>query len=346
MVSIVILSHERFSDLRRTLDSINKLAGVECEVIVIDNNSNDKRIKKLEREFEEVKFIFLSKNLGTSLTRNAGVAISKGQYIWFLDDDVEITNPDYLKHALKAFEDNPEVGAIGGEASLDENDNIIGTKKLNLDLTGFTNGEIDTSEYGKLSEVQCLATCNLLVKRDVLNEVGGFDPWFFFYLEDLDLTYRIYLNGFKLLSFGQVPVIHWTSSTGRKTVFVSPRKNRVYFILKNFNFYRLLVMPLLDLIYIFNPKNIRRTLNFSRKSDLNAAAFYRGGGANRKLTVKKLFRGITKGAMFVISIYLGYIIAMPSIFDALKKRRNKKNYINSESIENYLIKEKYAEASD
>ena len=50
--------------------------------------------------------------------------------------------------------------------------------------------------------------------------------------------------------------------------------------------------------------------------------------------------------MFVISIYLGYIIAMPSIFDALKKRRNKKNYINSESIENYLIEEKYAEASD
>jgi len=344
LISIIILSYERYDDLCRSLDSIYQLNHPNIEVVVVDNNSSDQRIQSLSERYQTTKFIFLVENMGTSVTRNAGAAVSRGEYIWFLDDDIEIVEPDYVKHVLERFNTNSEIGAIGGEASLDESDTIVGTKKLVLDHTGFTNGIIDKSEYGELREVKCLATCNLFLRREAFESVGGFDPWFFFYLEDLDLTYRIHQEGYKLAVFGQVPVIHWTSFAGRKTVIIEPRKNRAYFILKNFPYKRLLIMPLYDILYIIKPKNFLRMVKFARKSDLEAAAFYRGGESlTRKLTFKKLLWGIAKGMTFSASIYLGYLMVLPSLFKALKKRGFHEDNISKKPIEKNILRPSYAD---
>ncbi len=93
LISVVIPTHNRYEELIRALESIKKQTYKKLEVIIIDDNSNKKLSKRIEKvikkEYKNYIYVKNSQNLGGALSRNKGVEIAKGKYISFLDDDDE-----------------------------------------------------------------------------------------------------------------------------------------------------------------------------------------------------------------------------------------------------------------
>ena len=130
LVSIIILNLNRKIDLLKCIKSIDSQTYENYEVILIDNASTDGSIEEVKKLFPKVIIYKTLKNLGTSYTRNAGVIFSKGELIWFLDNDIYLKDIHTLKNLVQLFIDDPKVDGIGGEAKINNNNEIIGTKKL------------------------------------------------------------------------------------------------------------------------------------------------------------------------------------------------------------------------
>ena len=201
LVSIVILNLNRKLDVLNCLKSIDSQIYNNYEIILIDNASNDGSVEEIKKTFPKVIIYKTSKNLGTSYTRNAGVNFSKGELIWFLDNDTYLKDIYTLQNLVQLFIDDPKIDGIGGEAKINSNNEIIGTKKLQLFPNGLTKGYFYENNENKKIYAEVIATCNFLVKKEAFKKVGGFDHFYFFYLEDIDLTYRLTKNGFKLFVY-------------------------------------------------------------------------------------------------------------------------------------------------
>lgn len=256
LVSIIIVSLNRKSDLSNCIESLNSQTYKNYEVLLIDNNSEDGSTEFIKSKFPSTKVYKTFKNLGTSYTRNAGVKFSKGELIWFLDSDVYLKDDNVLFNLIEKFTSENEIDGIGGEAILNDKDEIIGTKKLILYPNGMTKGYLDTSN--QKSKVKIITTCNLLIKKKIIEDVGGFDHFYFFYLEDIDLTFRIYKKGYKIYLMEKCPVIHYFSETARLKNHFIAKRNRIYFIIKNFNIFNIFILPFYDLFYILSLDNLKR----------------------------------------------------------------------------------------
>ena len=209
LVSIIILNLNRKKDLMSCLKSLKKQSYNNYEIIIIDNASIDGSVDEIRKKYRKIIIYKTKKNLGTSYTRNAGAKFSKGELIWFLDNDISLKDKNTLKNLIKLFNNNIEIDGIGGEAKINKNRKTTATKSLKLFRNGLTKGYFYKSKISKLIPVEVLPTCNLLIKKKIVNKIGGFDHFYFFYLEDLDLTYRIFKKGYNMYLIKKCPVIHY-----------------------------------------------------------------------------------------------------------------------------------------
>ena len=255
-VSIIIVNLNRKKELEKCIQSLISQTYKQYEIILIDNNSNDNSVNYIKSKFSKVRIFKAKKNLGTSYTRNAGVNFSNGNIIWFLDSDSYLKHKNVLLEFINIIKNNNKIDAIGGEAIIDEKNQILASKKLILYPNGMTKGFI--SKDKNHSKVKVLATCNLMVKKKVFQDVGGFDHYYFFYLEDIDLTYRMFVKKYNLKLIKDCPVIHYFSKTSRFKNHFQAKKNRIYFIIKNLGILHLIFLPIYDLFYFINLDSIYR----------------------------------------------------------------------------------------
>jgi hypothetical protein len=227
------------------------------------------------------------------------------------------------------FERMPAVGAVGGEAVLDESQNIVGIKRLVIQPNGMTRGEIILGvKPFELVPVECIATCNLFTRRKVLQEVGGFDPLFFFFLEDVDLTYRIHRAGYELYVIGNVPVIHEFSEHARARHAFEPRRNRNFFVVKNFGIARILTLPLFDLAYLLKFDNVRRTMKFARTAHLGARGVVAIASSSSAVRLRGMLDAIRVALFMASSLVASYVLFLPHIPEILRSRRRAVNHLD------------------
>ncbi|MDP9956622.1 GT2 family glycosyltransferase [Epilithonimonas hungarica] len=229
----VIIVHYQVSDLlKNCILSIQKyFQGFEYEIIVVDNASPDAKWKELITEFPNVNFIESKENLGFSKANNIGVKAAKGEYVYILNPDTEIEG-DYFKEILDFADSQKNIGAIGlrmhnakGEFLPESKRSVpalinsfekLFTKLRDDSKTYYRN---DVDEFG-IAEVTVMTGANLLIKRSVYQEVGGFDERYFMYGEDIDLCYTILRKGYKNFYYGKYSILHYK---GESTV-----KNQLY----------------------------------------------------------------------------------------------------------------------
>ena len=255
-VSIIIVNLNRKKELEKCIKSLTSQTYKKYEIIIIDNNSNDNSANYIKSKFSKIRIFKTKKNLGTSYTRNAGINFSKGNIIWFLDSDSYLKHKSVLSDLINIIKNDKKIDAIGGEAIIGEKNQILASKKLVLYPNGMTKGFISKDENH--SKVKVLATCNLMVKKKVLQDLGGFDHYYFFYLEDIDLTYRMFIKKYNLKLIKNCPVIHYFSKKSRFRNHFQAKKNRIYFILKNFGISNLLFLPIYDLLYFIDIDTFHR----------------------------------------------------------------------------------------
>ena len=331
LVSIIIVSLNRKKELLKCIKSISEQSYKDFEILLIDNNSNDGSCEIIKSTFPDTKIYKTKKNLGTSYTRNAAINFSSGNLIWFLDSDVYLLNKDVLKNLIKKFNSDPKIDAMGGEAMLDDKYNIIGTKKLELYANGMIKGFMVNNI--KNTNVKVLATSNLIVKSSIIKEIGGFDHFYFFYLEDLDLTYRIFKKGYKLHLINECPVIHYFSNTTRFKNYFLANRNRIYFLVKNFSLLNVIFLPILDLIYIFNLETLKRILN---KANNNSNIKYQISSSNKKFSLIN-FLLILKNAFLIFASMLFSYIYIPYYLTIIILKTHKKNFLEMINNEDFIL---------
>ena len=318
-VSVIIVTLNRVHDLLRCLASLEAIAAPALEVTVVDNGSSDGTVERVREAHPAARVLAAPENRGTSDPRNAAVKVSRGRFLWFLDDDTVVADPGLAVKLVRAFRDDPGLGGVGGEALLDDCGAIAGAKYLRLLPNGLIDGSVVEPPADKVA-VRCLASCNLFVPRRVFEAVGGFDDLFFHYAEDLDLTWRIHSGGYRLEVWAETPVRHCYGPSARRTVRFEPRRNRTFFFIKNMTLGRILALPLLDLAYVAHPARLRGLLRRARKAGRGAqAAVAAPDGA--PVTGRGLREACALAAWLVASLPASYVLVIPHLRRVLAARR-------------------------
>ncbi|MHC4573004.1 MAG: glycosyltransferase family 2 protein [Planctomycetota bacterium] len=229
-LSIVIVSWNVRQDLVRCIRSIEENQPCEeFEVVVVDNASTDGTVEAARKDFPEVITIVNSENRGFATANNHGIERSKGEYILFLNPDT-IVQPFSLDVLVDFLDDNRDVGACGPKL-LNNNGTTQPSARRFPTFRGalhrhtvFRFLHIFKSEYkkwlmkdfkhDKQMDVDQVMGAALMVRRSVIDKVGGMDESFFMYYEEVDLCYRIKQAGWRIVFIPEAVIIH---SGGRST---------------------------------------------------------------------------------------------------------------------------------
>jgi GT2 family glycosyltransferase len=196
-LSVVVVNHEGGDWLVRCLRSLSE-QGVQTETIVVDNGSLDGSAAVAAARFTEVQLVEPGRNLGFAAGANAGARRARGEYILFLNPDVELV-PGCLRDLLMEFED-PRVAVVG--------------PSIRVMASGDIEYGATTDPFGypvalhRVGSPLYVPGCALMIRAEVFRAVGGFDPRFFMFVEDVDLCWRVLLAGWDVRVVPKALVFH------------------------------------------------------------------------------------------------------------------------------------------
>jgi len=235
-LSIIIVNYNVKYFLEQCIHSIRKsCSGMNYETIVIDNNSVDGSQAMLEEKFPEVILIANKKNQGFSKANNQGINISQGKYILILNPDT-VLEEQTMNLTLQFMNLHAEAGALGvkminGKGKyLPESKRgiptpktafykIVGLTKLFPKSKAFARYYLGHLDSSKIQEIEVLPGAFMLIRSELLKRIGGFDEIFFMYAEDIDLSYRILKEGWKIIYYPDTTIIHYKGESTKKTSF-------------------------------------------------------------------------------------------------------------------------------
>ncbi|WP_442795268.1 glycosyltransferase family 2 protein [Pelobium manganitolerans] len=232
-LSVVIVSYNVKHLLKNALDSLLLATeGLATEIFVVDNASKDGSASWLKTHYPQVNLIANTSNVGFSVANNQALRGAKGKYILILNPDT-ITPKNTIKEAVAFMEQNQDAGSLGVRM-LDGNGKFLRESKRGLPtpwvsfckLSGlyrlFPQSKVFNRYYlGWQSEfettpVDVLTGAFLLLRKKALDQIGLFDEAFFMYGEDVDLSYRLTLAGYKNYYFPKVSITHFKGQSTKK----------------------------------------------------------------------------------------------------------------------------------
>lgn len=235
-LSIIIVSYNVRAILAQCLASIKEAGhNLEYEVIVVDNLSLDGTANYFSGGMDKATFIWNKENLGFAKANNLGLSKAKGDYILFLNPDTIVTK-DSLEKTIMHIAQTPKCGAVGVymtdgtgnylpeskrqvPSTLSSFFYLSGIAKLNKKsrlLNGYHASNIDKYER---SEVPILSGAFMMAETKVLKDIGGFDPRYFMYAEDVDLSMSIEKLGYKNWYLGDIKILHYKGESSRTKNF-------------------------------------------------------------------------------------------------------------------------------
>ncbi len=231
-VSVIVVNWNTKGLLLDCLRSVNPYGGKRrVEIIVVDNGSSDGSADAVRAEFPGVKLIETGENLGFARANNIGIRESKGRYVCLVNSDVRILD-DCLERLAEYMDRNPTVGIVGPRIlwpDLSMQDScrnfpslwnnfcpVIGLDRVFKGYKLFSGEHMFCFAHDQEAEVDFLAGCFLMIRREGLDQVGLFDERFFIYSEEIDLCKRFWKSGWKVMFFPGAQAIHNARSSSSK----------------------------------------------------------------------------------------------------------------------------------
>lgn len=230
-LSIIIVSWNTKDLLKNCLESLYRtIIRTHSEIIVVNNGSKDGTLEMVKETFPQVKLISNTSNIGFSAANNQGIKVGYGKYLMFLNSDT-LVFPGAIDEMVEFMSQREEAAVLGcqllyGDGTPRPSFSSFHTiprlfchsfylDKLFPHLLVYGEYPVSHPNYKKLSEVEVIEGCAMMVRRETLNEVGFFDEDFFMYSEETDLCYRIKKAGWKIYFYPHVKIIHYGGQSSR-----------------------------------------------------------------------------------------------------------------------------------
>lgn len=205
LISIIIAVKNEEKTIQKCIDSLLSLSYPNYEIIVVDNNSDDKTLELLKQYKEKIK-ILENKTPGPSACRNMAIKIAKGEYIAFTDGDCVVSS-NWLAELMLGFQDE-KVVSVGGSQAIPEDESDFGVMISRfLSSVGFITDYVKTNNQN-IKNVEHNPSCNVIYKRFIFDEIGFFDEnlW---PGEDVLLDYKIRKQGYSIFYNPNAIVYHY-----------------------------------------------------------------------------------------------------------------------------------------
>ena len=260
LISIITLTWNQTEVTCQFLESTRHLHYKNYEILVCDMGSTiDPTIQINAGNYPNTKVLRSETNLGFTGGNNWGMRQAKGDYLFIVNNDTEVT-PDLLTNLLKPFEDNPKIGVTCPKIKFYSQPDLIqyaGFNKMNPysgRVEAIGGMAKDNGQFNDIRETYGAHGCAMLVKKEVVDKVGMFPEKFFIYYEEWDWSSRIIKEGYKIYYVGNAEIFHKESVTmGKKSaikVYYHTR-NRILFMRRNVSFVQMLVFSTFFATLIF-----------------------------------------------------------------------------------------------
>lgn len=212
-ILIIIVNYNGKELLEKSLPSIVKYTN--ADICVVDNNSTDDSLSFLKNNYPSIKLIESEENLGYGNAHNLALETHPNyNYYVFMNNDITVT-PNWLEEMIKVFNTKEGVGAVGPKILLSEKKDekyLINSAGMDINkhLMAYDRyeGEYDDEKYNTVEKVDGICGAVMLLSKEVIEKVKGFNPKMFLYYEDVDLSLRIRDLGYDIYYCGNSVVYH------------------------------------------------------------------------------------------------------------------------------------------
>ena len=233
-LSIIIVNYNVRDLLLNAIASLKRaLAGIDGEIIVVDNASSDGAVQTLQKDYPDVITIPLDRNLGFGAANNIGIERAGGEYILILNPDT-VVGEDTLHAMIDFMQNHPNAGAAGckivhPDGTLDPAakrgfpspwssfSRVFGLSRLFPRSRLFGGYNLSWIGDDETAEVESLSGSFMFFRSSVLHELGGFDTDFFMYGEDLDLCWRTRKLGREVWYYPGTSIVHLRGESTRRS---------------------------------------------------------------------------------------------------------------------------------
>lgn len=212
-IYVIILSYNNYYDTKTTIESFLRQK-VKLSIVVIDNNSNDNSLEKLRADFNyAVTFIKNNRNLGYTGGNNVGLKYAlqnNAEYIIISNNDVEFYDPDIITKLIRILNRSKKIGILGvcQKSNSESEVEKIGGKLFPKSRYSFNiyRGVHELPE--NVVDVDYVVGFFMLIKKEVLNNIGYFDDDFYLYGEDSEFGLRAWRAGYLCAVCKSITIIH------------------------------------------------------------------------------------------------------------------------------------------
>lgn len=256
-VSVIIPNYNGAKYIQECLHSLYNQTYKHFEVIIIDNASSDESCELIEKKYQDVKLIKNNKNYGFSIAVNQGIKEAKGEYVVLLNNDT-VAEPEWLESLVKCIEEDSKIFSVCSKM-------IRYNEKEKIDDAGdyytilgwaWKRGDGQSTEkYGKNQNVFSSCAGAAIYRKKIFEEISYFDENFFAYLEDVDISYRAKIHGYKNIYCSDAKIYHiGSATTGSKYNSFKVKlasRNNIYVPYKNMPLFQLILnLPFLFVGFI------------------------------------------------------------------------------------------------
>ena len=235
LLSVIIVNYNVKYYLRQCLHSLAKaLEGIESEVIVVDNHSDDGSVEYLKPIFANVRFLHCGHNMGFSRANNIGIKQCCGEYVLMVNPDT-IVGEGVIVNALNFMRTHAEAGALGVKMLKSDGSNAMESRRgLPTPMTAFYKMSGLCARFPKHHKlahyymsylswdephiIEVISGAFFMIRRKAYNSVGGLDEDYFMFGEDIDMSCRLLENGWKNW-YLPLCILHYKGESTQKTSF-------------------------------------------------------------------------------------------------------------------------------
>lgn len=248
-LSVVIVNWNTRADLNACLRFLLQDTAIRIETIVVDNASADGSADMVRAEFPHVQLVENKDNLGFAKAANQGIALSQGRYVFLLNPDTEV-KPGALPALVRFGDDNSDAGIFGPRILNSDGSLQYSCRRFPTLAAGLFRNTIlgrffprntylmdylmASWDHSETRDVDWVSGAAMMIRRELLDDVGRLDERFYMYCEDVDFAYRARQRDWRVAYYPGAVVVHARARSSDK----DPNRMIVEFHKSMYRFFR------------------------------------------------------------------------------------------------------------